>query len=212
MGCRQCLPLSVFKLKGKHCRKPHCRNGVVDTFGHWMLNLKYWLLTGFKKLTKITKILPIDSVEMDLQLHNSVDRLTHCPNVSTTPLRQWGFQQCLSFSWTALRGKHCRHPIAVMGVVNTFGPWLRQVCNNAARRCCPAVPSILSKSGRTIAHPAHLPFTPLLGICSLNAELYVIIMQLRVLIGQRLPRLSFMGSRQGFLWSVPILNLIYSCL
>ena len=27
MGCRQCLPL-----KGKHCRKPHCRNGVVDTF------------------------------------------------------------------------------------------------------------------------------------------------------------------------------------
>ena len=31
MGCRQCLPLSVVQLKGKHCRKPHCRNGVVDT-------------------------------------------------------------------------------------------------------------------------------------------------------------------------------------
>ena len=29
MGCRQCLPLSVVQLKGKHCRKPHCRNGVV---------------------------------------------------------------------------------------------------------------------------------------------------------------------------------------
>ena len=27
--CRQCLPLSVVQLKGKHCRKPHCRNGVV---------------------------------------------------------------------------------------------------------------------------------------------------------------------------------------
>ena len=27
------------------------------------------------------------------------------------------------FSWTTLRGKHCRHPIAVMGVVDTFGPW-----------------------------------------------------------------------------------------
>ena len=25
------------------------------------------------------------------------------------------------FSWTTLRGKHCRHPIAVMGVVDTFG-------------------------------------------------------------------------------------------
>ena len=33
MGCRQCLPLSVVQLKGKHCRKPRCRNGVVDTFG-----------------------------------------------------------------------------------------------------------------------------------------------------------------------------------
>ena len=34
MGCRQCLPLSVVQLKGKHCRKCHCHNGVVDTFGH----------------------------------------------------------------------------------------------------------------------------------------------------------------------------------
>ena len=32
MGRQQCLPLSVVQLKGKHCRKPHCRNGVVDTF------------------------------------------------------------------------------------------------------------------------------------------------------------------------------------
>jgi hypothetical protein len=28
-----CLPLSVVQLKGKHCKKNHCRNGVVDTFG-----------------------------------------------------------------------------------------------------------------------------------------------------------------------------------
>ena len=33
MGCQQCLPLSVVQLEGKHCRKPHCRNGVVDMFG-----------------------------------------------------------------------------------------------------------------------------------------------------------------------------------
>ena len=45
----------------------------------------------------------------------------HSPNISTNPSRQWGFQQCLPFSWTTLRGKHCRHPIAVMGVVDTFG-------------------------------------------------------------------------------------------
>ena len=33
MGCQQCLPLSIVHLKGKHCQKPHCCNGVVDTFG-----------------------------------------------------------------------------------------------------------------------------------------------------------------------------------
>ena len=32
MGCRQCSSLSVVQLKGKHCQKPRCRNGVVDTF------------------------------------------------------------------------------------------------------------------------------------------------------------------------------------
>ena len=46
---------------------------------------------------------------------------TLSPNISTTPVWQWGFRQCLPFSWTTLRGKHCRHPIAVMGVVDTFG-------------------------------------------------------------------------------------------
>ena len=39
MGCRQCLPLSVVQLKGKHCPKPHCHNGVVNTFGQCYLNL-----------------------------------------------------------------------------------------------------------------------------------------------------------------------------
>ena len=38
MGCRQCLPLSFVQLKGKHCRKPHCCNAVVDMFGYtWFL-------------------------------------------------------------------------------------------------------------------------------------------------------------------------------
>ena len=37
MGCRQCLPLSVVKLKGKHCRKPHC----VDTFGPSQFKFKF---------------------------------------------------------------------------------------------------------------------------------------------------------------------------
>ena len=40
MGCRQCLPLSVVELKGKDCRKPHCRNGVVDTFVQYLFQNK----------------------------------------------------------------------------------------------------------------------------------------------------------------------------
>ena len=36
---------------------------------------------------------------------NSERLLRPCPNVSTTPLRQWGFRQCLPFSWTTLIGK-----------------------------------------------------------------------------------------------------------
>ena len=46
----------------------------------------------------------------------------HIPssNVSTTPFQQWGFRQCLPVSWTPLRDKLCRHPIAVMGVVDVW--------------------------------------------------------------------------------------------
>ena len=32
MGSRQCLPLSVVQLKGKHYRNPNCPTGVVDIF------------------------------------------------------------------------------------------------------------------------------------------------------------------------------------
>ena len=52
-----------------------------------------------------------------------------CPNVSTTLLRQWGFRQCLPFSWTTLRGKQCRHPIAVMGVVAEQIASLMAICS-----------------------------------------------------------------------------------
>ena len=54
MGCRQCLPLCVVQLKAKHCLKPHCRNGVVDTFGPCRLTGFFWLLNHviYLKLTK----------------------------------------------------------------------------------------------------------------------------------------------------------------
>ena len=43
-------------------------------------------------------------------------------NISTTPLRQLDFLHCLPFSLTTLRGKHCRHPISIMWLVDTFKP------------------------------------------------------------------------------------------
>ena len=39
----------------------------------------------------------------------------------TAPYGNGFFWQCLPFSWKTLRGKHCRQPIAVMGVVDKFG-------------------------------------------------------------------------------------------
>ena len=47
MGCQECLPVSVVQLKGKHCRKPYCHNGVVDTFGQY-LNCQNCLLMLFR--------------------------------------------------------------------------------------------------------------------------------------------------------------------
>ena len=52
------------------------------------------------------------------------------------PIRQWGFRQCLPFSWTTLRGKNCRHPIAVMGVVDTFGPGSFSQCQAFKKVIC----------------------------------------------------------------------------
>ena len=57
------------------------------------------------------------------------------PNISTTPLWQWGFRQCLPFSWTTLRGKHCWHPIAVLGVVDMFGPGVYGLTNTVYTAC-----------------------------------------------------------------------------
>ena len=42
-------------------------------------------------------------------------------NVPTSHIMEMGCRQCLPFSLTTLRIKHCQHPIAVMRLVDTFG-------------------------------------------------------------------------------------------
>ena len=98
------IRLKILKLDFLQRMRAPCSNYGNFTYSwplHWLL-LRDWIPLRWKLL------LPLWSK-------------SHCPNVSATPLRQWGFWQCLPFSWTTLRGKHCRYPIAVMGVVDMFG-------------------------------------------------------------------------------------------
>ena len=65
--------------------------------------------------------LPISCRKKNISLCEFAHHYSHCLNVSTTPLQQWGFWQCLPFSLTTLRRNHCWHPIAVMGFVDISG-------------------------------------------------------------------------------------------
>ena len=40
MGYRQCLPLIIVQLKGEHCQKLRCHNGVADTLGQIKVHLR----------------------------------------------------------------------------------------------------------------------------------------------------------------------------
>ena len=46
---------SVVQLKGKHCRKPNCHNGVVDTFGRSQV-LKIWSTSTWHPTNKLTNV------------------------------------------------------------------------------------------------------------------------------------------------------------
>ena len=62
---------------------------------------------------------------------SSFPYIKFCLNVSTNPLQEWVFWQCLHFSWTTLRVKHCRHPIVVMEPVDTFGLYQAMVLQSS---------------------------------------------------------------------------------
>ena len=74
------------------------------------------------------------------------------PRVSTTPLWQWGFRQCLPFNWATLSGKHLQHPIGVMGAVDILAedasPWL-QGGDKEAKRWAEGMQFMRGKEGVT---------------------------------------------------------------
>ena len=79
MGCRQCYCLlrSVVQQKRKHCRKPYCCNGVVDTFGPSCLI--WYFFWGQVELTKLVHI-PI------LSFHYFVKKLWNSICWTCTPV------------------------------------------------------------------------------------------------------------------------------
>ena len=43
-----------------------------------------------------------------------------CWKAFSTPIMTWGRWQCLAFSCSTLRDKHCQRPIAVIGIAHAF--------------------------------------------------------------------------------------------
>ena len=63
--------------------------------------------------------MPIDLIIL-ANCYELVTALWMKQNVSTTPIMAMGCRQCLHISIVQLKGKHCWHCIAIMGVVDTF--------------------------------------------------------------------------------------------
>ena len=80
--CRQCLPLSAVQLKGKHCQKTHCRNGVVDTFRQNVL----WIFLCLIFAEKITFLLV--NLEFSRSTNNTLTNSTFFFSFNLV-LRRW---------------------------------------------------------------------------------------------------------------------------
>ena len=87
-----------------------------------------------------------------LQPQFFVNAKRYSRNVFTTSLRHWGFPQCLYFSWTTLRGKHCRLVFRGLGMYDfeaafDFSSQIRNGCIRAARRMFYVPLKLSDKSG-----------------------------------------------------------------
>jgi hypothetical protein len=74
---------------------------LIKSYGEFKKNKKKVLYLGW--------VGPVNLDSLKLCLIHVTGKILDnksCLNVSITPLRQWGFRQCLPFSWTTLRGKN----------------------------------------------------------------------------------------------------------
>ena len=121
-------PMSFFCLK-----RSTSFQGTFFIMSKLDINQIFWPISVFVKYANSNNMLlskcsfPISSNVGDQNTFWLV--ASNGPNISSTPLKQWGFRQCLPFSWTTIRGKHLRQPITIMGVVDNVRAWRQLIPN-----------------------------------------------------------------------------------
>ena len=102
MICVQCV-LGTFKTDA-------CTVLQINTHSNHSEHILWQDMLDISKIINNT-----ETNDTSYQSPSSQSQRMHCchgmihPNASTTPLQEWGFRQCLPFSWTTLRDKHCWH-------------------------------------------------------------------------------------------------------
>ena len=120
MGCRrQWLSLSVVQLKSKHCRKPHCCNGVVDTFRQDSFRLGYlgyvykympeecllWLAKLFCFLKKFFLQKLYHTEKENSSLHKTKTLAQTVPERIYNPITAMGFSAMFTFQLDNTKGQ-----------------------------------------------------------------------------------------------------------
>ena len=101
--------LSIYNLKlDRDCGQ---HSNSQSTYLCVLLRNQNWLKIG--QLTSIARDLYFLSPNLETQW-SKISKI----------FKKWDFWQCLPFSWTTLRGKHCWHPIVVHN-----GSWAMWICD-----------------------------------------------------------------------------------
>jgi hypothetical protein len=101
MGCRQCLLLNVVQLKGKHCRKPHCRNGVVDTFELYQAGLFLHFFTLQSAITAQWLKCPVSMLSFFPRFQNNPKTLSNF-TIHTTYRKNNNNEKCVGIGLNGL--------------------------------------------------------------------------------------------------------------
>ena len=124
-----CPPVHTVSFSGQQSGLHSSKTGLF----YWKTNIvqspaTYWLPSTAMTITidmlieTVRCLMPllISFILLILTLLSMWLHVVQCWKAFATPITTMGRRQCLPFSWTPLRGKHCRRPIAVMGFAHAF--------------------------------------------------------------------------------------------